>query len=420
MKIRIWIALLLGAVPAWAQVDAPSDTTSFLERLQREDDAWFDDEELTVDPAYRDSLIARLRAEGVDALLDESGRRERRFRMESGPDFGLLTYNRVEGLVGGGYAEVQPFGRRGPALRGTVGWAFGSEALRHRSTLRVPLGVDGLTARAEYGDRVVPFGANRPTFNAMRALVSGADEQDYLRRRGGAAGIDFRHGGFAVSAGYEAARESSVPTTVEFALAGDLPPANPAIDSGIDRAAVLSLGYEGATWSPWRAALAHRIAGGALSGDFTYTRTDLGVGVRRFVGRFEIRTQATGVHTTGSAPVQRAADVGGIDGVRGYPRRSHVGRSSVSFRTEIAIGHDLMARSGLPLLRHTGLQFVPFADAARVFEGDSDTWIHSAGLGVQRYLGGFGRGANLRLDVAVPIGPRRPDEVVFLLRFASN
>ena len=58
--------------------------------------------------------------------------------------------------------------------------------------------------------------------------------------------------------------------------------------------------------------------------------------------------------------------------------------ASLSLRAEIPVPYDLLRRSRIPLLRRTGVQFVPFADAARVFDGDVEGWIQSYGLGPMR------------------------------------
>ena len=70
------------------------------------------------------------------------------------------------------------------------------------------------------------------------------------------------------------------------------------------------------------------------------------------------------------------------------------------------------------MIRDLRLQLVPWADAGRVWEGNRDTWIYSAGAGIQRYLGPFGRGAYLRLDAALPLGPDRPEDLRWYLRFS--
>jgi hypothetical protein len=89
-------------------------------------------------------------------------------------------------------------------------------------------------------------------------------------------------------------------------------------------------------------------------------------------------------------------------------------------RLEILVPYDILRRSHIPLLRSTRLQVVPFADAARAFDGNSEEWIHSLGLVVQRLLGAFGRASNLRLDLAVPVGPSRPADFHVSLSFAAG
>lgn len=422
-RVAALVLLVSLVLPAFlrAQTPAPVDSTdNFLRRLQREDDAFFDGELLRTDAAFVDSVVAAHEELGFVELQRRNDSTARRFDFDFGPSFDLLTFNRVDGFVAGALAQVDPWGPRNLSLRGQAAWAFASEEPRYEAALRVPLLARGLSARASYRDRVEPFGANRPQWNALRALAGGADEQDYLRRRGGRAGMEWARGRSSVAVAYEAARETGMDVATDFAVINDLSGSNLAIDAGIDRAVAARVVYGEGTLSPFAVRLEHRIAGGALGGDFDYARTDLRLQVRRYVERFEVQTTVDAVRTSGDAPVQRLADVGGLDGVRGYPRRMHVGESSLSVRAEIPVPYDLLRRSRLPLLRNTGVQFVPFVDAARVFDGDAEGWIQSYGLGAQKLLGGFGRAANLRLDIAFPVGPERPDDVLFLLRFAGN
>lgn len=422
MRRHAALALLVSLVlPAPLRAQAPADSTDhFLRRLQRQDDAFFESELLRTDAAFVDSVVAAHQELGFDELLRRNDAARRRFDLSYGPAFDLLTFNRVDGLVAGGFAQVDPWGPRSLSLRGSAAWAFASEEPRYEVASSMPLFARGLSARVSYRDRVEPFGANRPQWNALRALAGGADEQDYLRRRGGRAGLSWNRGSRSIAVEYEAVRETSMEVATDFAVINDLAGSNLAIEAGIDRAVSASVAYGEGALSPFAARLGHRIAGGALGGDFDYARTDLRLQVRRYVQRFEVQTTVDAVHTTGDAPVQRLADVGGIDGVRGYPRRMHVGESSLSVRAEIPIPYDLLRRSRIPLLRSTGVQFVPFADAARVFDGDVEGWIQSYGIGLQKLMGGFGRAANLRLDIAFPVGTERPDDVLFLVRFAGN
>lgn len=429
MKCLCVLLLLAGA--AYAQTEpAPADsseTVRFLDEIQALDDAFFDADETRVDASFRDSLVTSFEELGFDAYREQADAAQRIFLWDLGPFSPLWSYNRVEGIVPSARLDLRPFGRRGARLNGDAGWATGPGAVRWRAGLEIPLvrgasigRAGGLFVRADYGDRVAPYGSNRPFANSLRALVGGADEQDYLRRRGGSAGLVWRTAGASASIVYDAARELSVDARASFTFAGDLPTSNEPIDEGLDRAIEAELAWGTETLSPWTLRLAHRIAGGGLAGDFDYARTDVFLSRRNYLGRWELQTAATWSRTIGTPAVQRRADAGGVSSVRGFPRRSLVGEESLLLRAELPVPFDLVRRTGLPLLRDTGLQFVPWGDAARVATNGDGAWIHSVGLGVQRHWIGLGRAANVRLDVAFPIGRDRPADVVFLLRFAGS
>lgn len=438
--MRSMILVLLCASTTFAQTTPPdeppqtetapadsSETLRFLDEIQALDDAFFDDDATRTDTSYRDSLVTNFEELGFEAYRDQSDATMRTFRWDLGPFSPLWSYNRVEGIVPSARLEVRPLGPRGPTLLGDAGWATGPGALRWASELRVPIPRVRSTGRgggtfffAGWIDRVEPYGSNRPFANSLRALVAGADEMDYLHRRGGRVGVAWRTRGASASIEYAAARELSVSAPASFALTGDLPTVNRPIEEGIDRALDARIEWGTGTLAPWTLRLGHRVAGGVLAGDFDYARTDLFVRRRNYVGRWELQTEATWARTIGNAPVQRLADAGGVSSVRGFPRRTLVGDQSVLLRAELPVPFDVLRRTGIPLLRDTGVQFVPWADAAWVEAEDDGTWIHSIGLGIQRHWIGLGRAANVRLDVAVPIGRDRPADVVFLVRFAGS
>ena len=247
-----------------------------------------------------------------------------------------------------------------------------------------------------------------------RAFVGGADEQDYVHRLGGSARVVVRPTAyFAFDLGYEAARERSVATDEDFSLFGDMGQPNPSIDEGDDQAMIANAHVSAPRWLD--VVLMQRVAGGSLGGDFRYNRTDITINARGFVfGRQEFEATLVGVATFDDPPVQRLADVGGLSTVRGYDRRTHVGKDSFAARLEYLVPYDLFAYTHIPLLRSSSIQIVPWADAARVGNGDSTGWIRSAGVGLQRYLWPVEKAANLRLDFAFPLDGNSRDVVVYL------
>ena len=419
------LVLLFAATAAAQTAPAPADTSEtrrFLDELQRLDDAFFDEETQRVDTSLRDSLLTEFETLGFAGYRDAADASQRRFRWDVEPTSPLWNYNRVEGLVPALRLEVQPFGPRSLRLLGDAGWATGPGALRWQATAQYPLtrttsAGRGLFVFARWSDRVVPYGSNRPYANSLRALVGAADEQDYLRSRGGDAGLTWRTRRAAASLRYAATREMSTVARANFAFFDDLVATNPAVDGGIDRAIEARLRWNTQALAAWSADLGYRVAGGALGGDFDYGQLDATLRRRLHVGRWELQTTARWIGVFGDAPRQRLADAGGISSVRGVPRRARVGDAALHLRGELPLPYDVLRLSRIPYLRSLGVQFVPWADAARV---DDAAWIHSVGCGIQRHWIGFGRAANLRLDVAFPIGPQRPADVVFLVRFAGS
>jgi hypothetical protein len=425
------LALLVAGVPAAARAQnaAAPDTArpgDLLERLQRDDQGFYPEEALDFDRSLADSGLAALDSLGFKTFAWESTRRRRALGLELGPGDALIGYNRVEGPVPALGATVRtPLGF-GTSLALQAGYATASERFRHYESLTVPVtpARRGPELALGFADRVVPYGSNRPTANALRALIGSADDRDYLERRGGWGGVTWEGSpAGAVRVRYEASKEISVAAHTDFGIFGDsrLMSVNAGIDQGIDRAVEMRVERGSLMDGHVRGVLSERVAGGALGGDFTYARLDAEAGVRRYLWfDHELVLEAGYARTGGAPPVQRLADVGGLSTVRGFDRRTRVGREAAHARAELLLPYDVFAASRFPLLRDARIQLVPWADAGRVWRGNADGWLTSAGLGLQRYLGPFGEGSYLRLDAAVPFGPDRPGDVRFYLRFARG
>ncbi len=419
------IGLASGFEPVAAQnpgqgAAADSVGESLHERLQREGAQRFDPELLESNRSFQDSVLASL-----DSLGLEAQKKKTRFRL--GVDFNLgerlWNYNRVEGLVAAAGIGLKRGRDDEPWATFQGGYAFGSEKFRHLETLEIPIGPEtwGLATAASFGERVVPYGSNRPRWNSLRAFVGGEDAQEYLGSRGGGAFLHWRKWrSVRLSAGYEAAEETSVAATTEFALFGDMAPVNIPVQDGTDRAIVARLHLGSLARHMVRLDAEHRVAGGDIGGSFTYNRTDLDLTLRRYFWRQELVLQTHYVHTGGDAPVQRLADIGGVSTVRGWKQRAQVGESSLAARLEYLIPYDLFERARIPILWRLQLQLVPWADAGRTWDGAADVWITSAGLGVQHFLGDFGAPTSLRFDVALPMGPDRSRDVRLELHFVRG
>lgn len=407
--------------PAGAAADSVR-RGGLLDKLQREDESQFGSDITDFDAAFRDSVLAALDSLGLEQFRKQSDQRQWRLGLSFDPARRLWDYNRTEGFVFAGGLTFEPLGDDGPWLQLQGAYASGSERFRHYEAVAIPLAPSRyLTAQVHYEDRVVPFGSNRPTGNSVRSLVGAEDAQDYMRRRGGGAHLGSRvHRFVRLSAGYEASKQSSVPVTTSFAMIGKMPSENLPIDEGIERAVVVGMRVGRLNVKLWEVTATHRVSGGALGGDFTYNRTDLEFAARRYFGRQEFVLEGGWARTGGSAPLQSAADLGGVEMVRGFDRRSQVGTSAFHARLEYLVPYDVFRAAKIPLLRRARLQLVPWADAGRTWGGETNVWIQSAGIGVQYFIGPFGDASNLRLDTAFPMGPDRPTDVRVELRFAAG
>ncbi len=202
-----------------------------------------------------------------------------------------LWYNRVEAAHLGGALELGV--RRGPRLRGALGYATGPEALTYAASLRqsLRLGRDRLFAevgvRREFAPRV-----GSPTYervvNSVVVLVGEPDYFDYYRREGGYAEV----GGtlrrlrtrltlFGLAEQHRAARR-----TTSYDLLGQAPQRpNPAVPEGDLRSLGaevtvgrlvdgLSGGLEAALVGQRGLRLRVEAAGDAVGSDFGFVRAE--------------------------------------------------------------------------------------------------------------------------------------------------
>ncbi len=407
----------LGKGPITANADTTLSVAApeLLATLQQEDDAAYTPEVRITNTAFIDSTSAIYDSLGVQGLAGGTALYGSDWGMGLQLNMDMWDYNRVEGLVFGGGFEWGRADHR-TSLTAFGGYATAPEDFRYDLEFQSTIPATGRKATlvASFGDRVDPFGSNRIALNSVRAFVGGADDQDYLHRLGGSARVVVNPTrGLVFDAGYEGARQRSVPTDEDFSLFGDMGQPNPAIDEGDEHAIIAGVQVNAPRWLT--AQVKQRIAGGSLGGEFRYNRTDISIQARGFpLGRQEFEATLAGVTTGDSAPFQQLADVGGLSTVRGYDRRTHVGNHSFAARLEYLIPYDLFAYTGIPLVRSSGMQFVPWADAGRVGEGDSMDWIRSAGIGLQRYIWPIENAANLRLDFAFPLDNPSDDFVVYL------
>ncbi len=386
-----------------------------LAQLQQDDDAQFPNEVGITESQFTNETIARHDSLGLVGIAkDGPTLYGTDWKFGARPAFMQWDYNRVEGFLFGGEGSLGQADRSLARLSVFAGYATGSEEFRYSIEAKTPIPSTKkrLYAAAWFRDRVEPFGSNRIALNSVRAFVGGADDQDYLHRLGGGVRASYEpNDALSFSLGFEASEVSSISTSEDFSIFGDMGQPNPVVEEGDEREIVTSVRVRAPEWLD--VDFEFRTAGGSLGGDFRYNRADLTVHAMRYlVGRHGLDVTLKGVSTGDAPSVQDLADVGGLSTVRGYDRRTHVGNHSFAARLEYPVPYDVLAASRIPLLRDTKIQFLPWFDGARVGEGDSTDWITSAGVGLQRYIGPFGQAANLRLDFAFPF--ENPDDDFFV------
>lgn len=392
--------------------------SGYLATLQQQDNAAYSSDVDITNQAFIDSTAALHDSLGVAGLSGDMALYGSEWRLGFDPRLTQWDYNRVEGFLFGGAAS---YGRADNRSKLSLwgGYATGSEEFRYRGDFKAEIpGTDRKLSLALSGKRMAEaFGSNQVAVNSLRAFVGGADEQDYLESTGGAARLVCEPwDDVSFDAGYEFAQERSLGASEDFSLFGDMDEPNPPVTELDEHALVAGFTLEGRRWL--NARITQRLAQGEteLDGaDFDYARTEIRLNARGFVlGRQEFDLTLKGVTTGGSKPFQKLADIGGLSTVRGYDRRTHVGNHSFAARLEYLFPYDVFAATNIPLLEDAGIQFIPWGDAGRVGEGDSQDWITSAGVGLQRYLWPFGNAANIRLDFAWPFDNPEDDFAVYL------
>jgi len=420
------LLLVAGTGSAHAAAADSVRTESLLEELQRQDREFFSPELMEVDPSVRDSALASLDSLGFDQYRKEALASYPAWGFNFGGAGKLNNYNRVEGLVVGLKAGVESKRYEPLGIEFQGAYATASKEFRYWGALQIPLW--SFYGEVGYSDRVVPFGSNRITGNGIRALVGGSDDQDWFRSQGGWVWLGYEPAtqpfrpstGLRFRLGYGADKETSVQTATEFSFLGTLGEPNPAIDEGYDRAVQVMVAGGNLGERNREIQLDYRVAGGALGGDFAYSWFAARWEERRYLfGRPELYWKIDVVTTGGAPPFQRLADEGGLYSVRGFRRRTRLGETSLNGRMELYLATDFFALAHIPLLKNASIQFVPWADAGRVWEGDSDVWLTSFGIGLQKYFAPIRGAANLRLDFAFPTGPDRPNDVGVFLRFTQ-
>lgn len=397
--------LLLALLAALALAHAPRSAASPADTLTFEPVGGygFSDSAGAEPPIAADVISLRADAEGDwlrapvgDALLTAPEPWRDRHPKGASETTLSLDYNRVDLLRYGLWHQVQQPWTMYPRLGARLDYATGRKRVLYGvqveqpllPTARFVLGV-GMTRRTDHPD----LQQVEDLENSLALLVAHEDWRDYFEREGFGAYLSWRVPDFStVSAHLRTDEYRSLESSrgVRSWFRTDRPlRANPAIDEGEAHRALLRLERLAHHTRSSRGGLYHWIelqrAGGALGGDFEYTRAlaDLRSVVRLSPAVTLALRAVGGSALDGDLPRQERFAVGGPDGLRGHRIGAFRGDQMALVQAEYTIGLWRVRGHGF----EGGLQAMVFADAGTAWEGRG-AWD----VGAQKFAvdGGFG------------------------------
>ena len=409
-------ALLATCGVARAEDATPADTTlhHFLGSLADSTDQYFGLITAPVDTAGLDSAL--------DAHLEKpwSGPRGRVYHSI----LPMYRFLRVDGSLWGGglgFGDTRGLWR----LRGDLGYADGSDTWLGGGELSLTKRKEEMVWRLTVagGRRTEPIHRDYDEFEiaALRALVSGNDNQSYLRRDGFMVAVTRVGVGWRAALKYRDWLESplTVRTTYNFSHDPLENPGNLAATLG----RVRELGIDGQTRIPgtlFRAQLGYRLADGAIGSDFDYRRLRASLAGDLPAGRHvSFVPQFAYGHLTGDPVPQASFYLGGPGTLRSIPTESLGGTGLAVARLDV-IGHDdVLALMHLPHPAMFPIQVGLFAATGATWGNDPfggpgtprdrwpqrNAWASEAGASILYRPGIPDEDAYLKVNVAWPLGP---------------
>ena len=407
------LAMLAGA--ARAADPAPADTSlhRFLDSLADSTDRYFGLITGPVDTTGLDSTLA--------ARLEKPWQPRRRMGISLRPTYRFL---RVDGSLWGGSAS---FTDRHEHLRltGDLGYADRSHTWLGGGELSISRRVKDETVwrlTVAGGRRAEPINRDWDEFEtaALRALVSGNDNQSYLRRDGFMAGLLRVGGGWRAALKYRDWREAPLAVRTTWNMSHN------ALDNPGNLPATLGrvreIGIDGLTRIPgtqFHAQLGYRLADGAIGSDFDYRRTRVALAGDVAAGRhISLVPQFVYGRLTGHPVPQASLYLGGPGTLRSIPTESLGGTGLAVARLDVIGTDDVLALMHLPHPAMFPIQAGLFAAAGAAWGGDPfggagspeggwpdrGAWRSEAGAQFL-YRPGIPDGdAYLRVNVAWPVG----------------
>ena len=409
------VALVVGPRPSRAQEQAPSDSSlhGFLDTLADSTDRYFG------------LIAAPLDTTGLDSALAVGLQRPWRApRTRPRPRFGpVYAFNRVDGTLWGGSVALA---RRDARWRvgGDLGYAAGSDTwlgggelalgVRRRDTmwgLRVAAGRRTALMNRDHGERRLA---------SVRALLTGSDRQNYLRRDGVTVTVGANATGWRAAVEYRDRLERPLAVTTRWNLARS------ELAAGDNLAAVpgraRELAFDGdlrLAGSPFHAQLTHQTADRFIGSEFDYRRARLALGGEIVAGgRVSLVPQLIYGRLAGDPVPQAAFFLGGSRTLKSLRSDSLGGTAVAIARLELIGVDDLLALAHIPHPAMVPLQGGVFAATGAVWGADPfggpgtpvggwperSAWMSEAGLSLLYRPGMPDENAYLRVNLAWPVG----------------
>jgi hypothetical protein len=414
--LLVALAVALAPVALGAQESAPADTSlhRFLGQLSDSTDRYFGLVTAPVDTAGLDSALA--------AGLEKPwyGPRNRR-RVSYGP---VVGFQRVDGALFGASLGVQNrVGRwavRGDLARtsrshdwvGGGGFAIGKRLRDVTWRLRASGG-----RRTEGLDR----DNSERRLASLKALLSGDDTRNYLRRDGYTVGIDADGAEWHAGLEFRDRLESPLPVTTLWNLFHQPPEVtgNLAATFGRTRELAFSAALR-LPLLPLRAQVTQAFADRALGSDFDYRRTRVVVGGEITAFRhLSFVPQFAWGRLTGDPVPQASFYLGGPHTLRTLHTESLGGTGLAVARVDVIGADDLLALLHLPhpaMFPIQGGAFVatgaawgadPFGGPGSRASGwpERNAWLSEAGLSLLYHPGVPDEDGYFRANYAWPLGP---------------
>jgi len=392
--------------------DSTAALDGYLDELSDRRGSDFALEALSVSDAEVDSLIRSYQATGRGLPADGTSSAPPGWRFDW--EIAALRYNRVEGANVMPAATVHAPTARTLLASARVGYAWAAEEPTWRGELVSELsrraGRPTLTLAHERD--VFAYGAGGLPGNSLLALTVAEDYNDYYLGGGWSAALSFVPGPFALDFSIGEEKQESIENNATFALFEDgeakFRP-NPAIDDGTVRRFQIRAATGDATYGRLAGNAAWTRAGYGLGGDWDYDTVRGEILARRplWFGD-EVKVRLVGGLATGDTPYQATHQIGGTRLLRGYDINEFQARQVAVTSIDYKIGTNVL--QWIPYLRAIRVQFVPYFDAAAMFEEQErdgtpvkqtpTDWRMAAGVGFQHNLLGIPGGTGqVRLDL---------------------